>query len=233
VTNERARVRRALRLPSAETTLLVLVVGQISGTDEVLEMVLGALRLSASPQSARIVVRMHPRATSDDVSRTAGVQARAPPELFDVDPAALDAFASSEDILAGADLVVSGYSTTNFFAILEGLSGVVYASTKTLRAKYRRDKKLDVPPEVEAGAAWEAGTAEELATVIGLLRRGPEGSPEMRELVKAQQALTSKYDGKAAERAWRAVADTGVMHRQALSLGARRFGRATPVRPRN
>ena len=57
-------------------------------------------------------------------------------------------FASSEEIIAAADIVISGYSSTNYYAMMVGLVGTVYAHVPALVEKFKHDKKLDAVPEV-------------------------------------------------------------------------------------
>lgn len=45
-------------------------------------------------------------------------------------------------------MVISGYSSTNYFAMMAGIVGVVYADVPKLTARFHQDKNVDVVPEV-------------------------------------------------------------------------------------
>ena len=63
-------------------------------------------------------------------------------------------YPTTVDLLPAADVVMSGFSTTNYFAILLGLRDVVYAGTPQLLADLQAEKGLQRPPETTAGAGW-------------------------------------------------------------------------------
>lgn len=109
---------------------------------------------------------------------------------------------------------MSGFSTVNTHAILRGVRGVVYAATPSLAELYRLTKKLEVPPEVAAGAAWRVGKPGELTAVLRALVAGEAGSAELRRVVAAQGRLRDRNRGGAAERAWRAVLGAAVQQRR-------------------
>ena len=46
------------------------------------------------------------------------------------------------------------------------ISGVVYAATPSLLAKFQTEKHLDVPPEVALGSGWIIHDANEFADVL-------------------------------------------------------------------
>ena len=58
------------------------------------------------------------------------------------------AFGSSEDLITSADIVISGYSSTNYYAMMVGITGTVYAHVPALVERFMQDKKLDAVPEV-------------------------------------------------------------------------------------
>lgn len=72
---------------------------------------------------SKMIISMHPRASDEEKQNALASKAKAPPEIFQFNESALHTFPSSESLLDGVDVVVSGYSTTNLYAILKGMQG--------------------------------------------------------------------------------------------------------------
>ena len=208
---ERAAVRRKLGLRAGD--VLVFLVGQPHGAEELCQMAVAA---TAGRPRARVLVRLHPRA---EPAARAAVETfrRERPDLFFDKAHSSALFKSSEEILPGADVVVSGHSTTGDFAILLGMPGVVYSQTAAFLSVLAREKGVRAQPQVEAGAAFAMRTAADLARVVdaigewaaavdghGVARVAPAmvRDPALRAVLEAQHKWSSKDDGKAAARSW-------------------------------
>ena len=208
---ERAAVRRKLRLRAGD--VLVFLVGQPHGADELCRMAVAA---TAGRPRARVLVRLHPRAEPAAREAVETIRRERPGLFFDkAHSSAL--FKSSEEILPGADVVVSGHSTTGDFAILLGMPGVVYSQTAAFLSVLEREKGVRAQPQVEAGAAFAMRSAADLARVVdaigewaaavdgrGVARVAPAmvQDPALRAVLEAQLKYSSKDDGRAARRSW-------------------------------
>lgn len=177
--------------------LVFLVAGQPSGTAEVLTLLEAGITFANVERRAYVVLRQHARATEED-RQAVRTYASSPLQrgwFRYVDHAVAP---TKEDILPGADFVLSGYSTTNYYGILLGMPGVVYCGTPLLLQDLKREKGLDRPPEVQAGAAWYATTPQDMEVIIlAVTRAGIE--PGMQ---RAQQRIQSFNDGHATDRVW-------------------------------
>ena len=214
---EREETRRDIRgrLGVAQDAAVVLVVGQLKGTGELAQLAAEAVRLGAV-QAGMIVVTHHPRADASDHAACERLAA-AYPGTF-ADEARVEALGvGSETLVLAADVVLSGHSTVNVFAIVYGLLGVAYAATETAREELAREKGLERPPEVDAGAAFYIANAEELAGVLqeaGKQRRGEQLGPDAATVVGAQDSLRgNNFDGFAAQRVWGRIV-SGLADRQ-------------------
>ncbi|KAK3262173.1 hypothetical protein CYMTET_28955, partial [Cymbomonas tetramitiformis] len=199
----RLEVRRELGI--SQEALVVLIAGQPVATSEILQLVLDTLLLerinNILPRQVRILLRPHPRTLPDEESKTESVLATAPEEFFDADTTAAVLRASSESLVPAADIVISGYSTTNYYAILWQVPAVVYAAIPTLMNKFQKDKHLAQVPEVAAGAAWSVAQPTDLGHVVqDVLSTRP--SQEAEAIQRAQVALCKFHDGHAARRVW-------------------------------
>ena len=208
---ERAAVRRKLGLRAGD--VLVFLVGQPHGADELCRMAVAA---TAGRPRARVLVRLHPRAEPAAREAVETIRREHPGLFFDkAHSSAL--FKSSEEILPGADVVVSGHSTTGDFAILLGMPGVVYSQTAAFLSVLEREKGVRAQPQVEAGAAFAMRSAADLARVVdaigewaaavdgrGVARVAPAmvQDPALRAVLEAQLKYSSKDDGRAARRSW-------------------------------
>eukprot|EP00958_Prasinococcus_capsulatus_P004065 scaffold377_cov563-Prasinococcus_capsulatus_cf.AAC.24 len=135
-----------------------------------------------------MIVSMHPRASSEEQSDAMEARSRVPRQMFGFNESALEAFPSSEALLDGVDIVISGYSTTNLYGILKGMEGVVYAATPLLAAKFQAEKHLDVPPEVSLGSGWIVHDKNDLIAVINELQSGLS-SAKVQAVRDAQQRM--------------------------------------------
>lgn len=198
--SKRQALQAALGIDKRDVVFLV--VGGLNGTAEMLQL----LEEASSVIGGRIraIVRMHPRATPDEtqqVTKFRRVSLWFRRSEIEVDPMLVG---SSEELLPAADFILSGYTTTNHFAILLGMVGVIYAGTSSIRRDHKAEKGLDRPPEVVAGAAWYVQTSAELVGVVRLVLQAPE-TGKVTRLIKAQAQLAACNDGKAAERVWQEV----------------------------
>ncbi len=190
---DRAALRSQLGVADGE--VLFLVVGQPDGTAEIVAMLDGALQLMQPAVPARVLISMHPRASALNQTAVAAYLQQGTLSLVNPLPIA------SDDLLPAADFVLAGYSTTNHFAVLYGMPGVMYVRTPILQADLERDTGFDRPMEAQAGAAWYVTTPAEITHVITEVQAG-DGSAEL-AAIKQQQAAMGKYnDGQATQRVW-------------------------------
>mmetsp|Transcript_810 Transcript_810/g.1720 ORF Transcript_810/g.1720 Transcript_810/m.1720 type:complete len:274 (-) Transcript_810:199-1020(-) len=204
LSERRAHIRSKLGISSEQ--LVVLIAGQSAGLLEVVQLLVGALQAIHNRLQYRVraVVRHHPRAKPEDTQRVMDFMHSSPIAIFDVDPLEVALFPNSDSMVPMADIVLSGYSTTNYYAILWQVPAVVYAATPILSAKFHNDKHLDEIPEVKAGAAWSVSSIEEMQAVIMdvAAHRNGEQSTHLREMREAQAQLCRFHDGNAARRVW-------------------------------
>ncbi|TSC64117.1 MAG: hypothetical protein G01um1014106_265 [Parcubacteria group bacterium Gr01-1014_106] len=195
----RRTLRQALNVGTKEPVFLI--AGGVGGTDEILELLEAAIEQAGLAETAKVILRAHPRAREEDKVLTAAFMnaPKYPGWFTDVDRALAP---TSDDLLPAADFVLSGFSTTNTIGILLQMPGVVYVGTPTLKKDLMDEKKLERPPEVEAGAAWYVQTAADMAGVITAIRLGARDVPHMLKIVAAQERIASFNDGKATERVW-------------------------------
>ena len=78
-----------------------------------------------------MIISMHPRASDGEKKDALESKTRAPHEIFQFNESALHNFPSSESLLDGVDIVLSGYSTTNLYAILKGMKGAFRLTQKS------------------------------------------------------------------------------------------------------
>mmetsp|Transcript_62 Transcript_62/g.106 ORF Transcript_62/g.106 Transcript_62/m.106 type:complete len:387 (-) Transcript_62:468-1628(-) len=194
---ERAAVR--VRLGVGGRDFVLLLAGQPVGDDEVLQLVVDGLKEAALLQRVWVLHRSHPRQSADELAAYRRVQEAAPAEWFQVATKTMEAFHSSEELIAGMDVVVSGYSSTNYYAMLAGVPGVLFADVPKVTAKFRADKRLETVPEVAAGAGWLVSSGTELAHAV---QAALEGSPEAIAMRERQAQLCRFHDGGAAARVW-------------------------------
>ncbi|KAK3239237.1 hypothetical protein CYMTET_50821 [Cymbomonas tetramitiformis] len=117
------RMQLRAQLGIADDEQLILIAGQPRGTNEMLEMLEQAIALEMF--RVRVILRLHPRTASHERDRVAMLRDRSAPGRF-VD-AQVSRYPSTESLLPAVDVVMSGFSTTNYFGILMGIPGVVYA----------------------------------------------------------------------------------------------------------
>jgi len=194
------RRRHDLRqhLGVSQDEVLVLMAGQPRGTHEMLHMLRDAV-FAASNVKTKLLLRQHPRATSFEQRSAQTFREQTHPDFF-VD-ADLDVYPSSVDLLPAADVVMSGFSTTNYFAILLGIRDVVFAGTPALLRDLQLEKGLTRPPETDAGAGWFVDTSKGLSSVLNQVHAAHE-SKDAAKVRAAQKDLTADYDGQAAKRVW-------------------------------
>jgi hypothetical protein len=200
--NER---RKAIRAGLTDDDLLVLIAGQLHDTAELIDLVTVVRKQLNLYQRLRLCVRQHPRASEEDRAATHALLSSLRDDpfhlLFDIP---VELARTSEDIIPAADVVMSGYSTTNLYAILCELPGVIYAGTHLLKQDLLREKRLARPPEVSAGAGWYVETAEDLAHVFEELLRLKKGeeSNDVRQIRENQRRIAQYNDGHATDRVW-------------------------------
>ncbi len=193
----RCELREALN--TDENHSVFLVAGGLNGTVETLELLDAGIEQSGVTAFAKVIVRVHARASIPDKKETEQYFKATKRTWFtDVDKSVAE---NSTDLLPGVDFVLSGYSTTNHFGILYGMPGVVYVGTPAFKRDLKAEKGLERPPEVEAGAGWYVQNGADMADVIMALQ--PDVPlPKVRKLMDAQKRIASYNDGNAAERVW-------------------------------
>eukprot|EP00240_Pyramimonas_obovata_P001054 CAMPEP_0118953134 /NCGR_PEP_ID=MMETSP1169-20130426/56028_1 /TAXON_ID=36882 /ORGANISM="Pyramimonas obovata, Strain CCMP722" /LENGTH=465 /DNA_ID=CAMNT_0006900517 /DNA_START=170 /DNA_END=1564 /DNA_ORIENTATION=+ len=191
----RASLRSHLGLEERE--ILLLIAGQPRGTHEMLTLVKEAAFDTGA--RVRVLLRPHPRTPESERRLEREIRSQVAAAFFvEADRAE---YPTSVDLLPAADVVMSGFSTTNYFAILLGIRGVVYAGTPSLLEDLSSEKGVSRPPEADAGAGWFVQTAEELQRVLAEVRATPE-SEAMQKVRLAQEGLSAGVDGQAAKRVW-------------------------------
>jgi UDP-N-acetylglucosamine 2-epimerase len=185
-----------------DTDVLFLVVGQPNGTAEILEMLEAGLAELSLTQPTNILVRMHPRATPENQQAVTEYYQATAYDHFVIMPDTLTL--TSDDLLPAADFVLSGYSTTNHFAVLYEMPGVMYVKTPSLQQDLLRDTKLDKPLEVEAGAAWYITQPTELVHAVTEVLASNQ-STEVQQIQAKQQEIAQYNNGQASERCWSQV----------------------------
>lgn len=196
----RSRLRPALGMTDYHKVFLV--VGQINGTAEVLELLEQGIDSAGLASIAKVIVRTHPRATDDDRRMLDAYMRRASRTWFvEVDSGLAQA---SEGLLPVADAVLSGYSTVNYFGVLCEMPGVMYVGTPALKADLRYEKGRDVPVEAELGAAWYVTSADDMEHAIRAVCLPEKYGPclEREEIARTQREIAMSNDGSAAERVW-------------------------------
>lgn len=186
--------RRLIRKKISNDACVYLVAGGVNGTDEILDLVQSVLR----SQDA-IIFRQHSRSTVKDKEQTKKaieVIKQAGGKFLEVDKKIAP---YTESLLAGSDFVLSGFSTTNRYAILLGIIGTIYVGTTSFRKDLWSEKKLKLPPEVEFGAGWYVQDAKEMKDVVAEVSAETAGKRK-RELIKKQQKIAQFCDGEATSR---------------------------------
>jgi len=186
--------RKLIRENLADDCLVYLVAGGVNGTGEILSLVKAVLR----PQDT-VIFRQHSRSTMKDKTQTENeivAIKQAGGKFLDIDKSIA---LYTESLLAGADFVLSGFSTTNRYAILLGIVGTIYVGTKSFKKDLWTEKKLKLPPEVEYGAGWYVKNTAEMQAVVEEVT-SPVVGRRRNQLVKKQQKIAQFCDGKAVER---------------------------------
>ncbi len=186
--------RKLIRENLSDDCLVYLVAGGVNGTGEILDLVKSILR----PQDV-IIFRQHSRSTEKDKKRTEDVIEKimqAGGKFLEIDKKIAP---YAESLLAGADFVLSGFSTTNRYAILLGIAGTIYVGTKSFRKDLWAEKKLKLPPEVEFGAGWYVRNIKEMKMVVEEVSASVAGK-RRKEIIKKQQKIAQFCDGKATQR---------------------------------
>eukprot|EP00899_Mesostigma_viride_P000826 jgi/Mesvir1/10744/Mv13815-RA.1 len=176
----RTDMRRRLGVTGGDAELVILFAGQTVGADEILRLLLDAIMAMDPPlvPTPHIILALHPRTPADLKAKVERMRAEAPDELFRrVDAAARESFLSSEALIPASDIVISGYSTTNYYAILWGMPGVVFAEVPSILAHLHKEKHIERAPEVVAGAAWAVRTAADFQHVMREVLRASTGHP--------------------------------------------------------
>lgn len=196
----RAGVRR--ELGAGDDTLVFLLAGGVNGSAELLRIVDEAIEMIGTTIRARVILRMHPRSTTEDKQALAlylrdGTRTWLAGDFK-------EPFPNIDDLLPGVDFALSGFSSVNHTAILLEMPGVVYVGTPAFQRDILKEKGLKRPPEVDAGAAWYVTTPDQMAEVIRHVAI-TEVSPELRAIQRAQLAIARYNDGHATDRVWREI----------------------------
>lgn len=191
--------RNLIRRNMADDAHVYLVAGGVNGTDEILDLVRPVLR----PQDV-IIFRQHSRSTAKDRKLSEKMIETIKKEggkFLEVDKKIAP---YTESLLAGSDFVLSGFSTTNRYAIILGIAGTIYVGTKSFKKDLWAEKKLKLPPEAEFGAGWYVKNAKEMKAVVEDVV-APVAGKCRKELIKKQQKIAQFCDGKATERVIRVI----------------------------
>lgn len=193
--SERRRViRESLSLP--EDLTLVLVVGGLNGTDEMLSLLHDAMKKVLGTYA--IILRPHPRSTAEDQEKTKIIRSQMQPELFRSVPK--DIAPTADDLLPAADIVMSPYSTINHIGMLCELPGVVYVGTPSIKKDLFEEKGVHAPFEVHGGGAWYVTSVDELTEIIQVLRDKDDMNNKLQAIRKVQAEIAAQFDGRATER---------------------------------
>ncbi len=182
-----------------EEHTVFLVVGDLVGTSEILDLLTTAIR-QVGIDSAKIILRAHPRAEEREREVARRYLEESEHSKMFVDPGRALA-PTSDDLLPAADVVLSAMSTTCHNAILLEMPGTVYVGTPACRALLLAEKGLDKTPEVMAGAGWQADTPEDMTRIIKTLL-GARDSNALLRLKATQRSIAGYNDGRAAERVY-------------------------------
>jgi hypothetical protein len=194
---DRRRLRQFLQVANSE--MVFLVIGGLNGTVEMLELLETGIEQAGLSENAKVILRIHPRATDEDKRLVNGYMHATKRKWFvDFDH---NLAPTSEDLLPAADFVLSGYSTTNYFGILYKMPGVVYVGTPAFKRDLKAEKGLDRPPEVEIGAGWYVQTGADMERVITTVRLGVRVAALLK-MTAAQKKVASYNDGHATDRVW-------------------------------
>jgi len=191
--------RKMIRKNVVKSGYVYLVAGGVNGTDEILDLVRPVLRAQDV-----VIFRQHSRSTVKDRKRSEKAIEKIKQmggKFLDVDKKIAP---YTESILPGADFVLSGFSTTNRYAIMLGIVGTIYVGTKSFQKDLWTEKKLKLPPEVEFGAGWYVRNAKEMKKVIEEISVVTTGKRKQ-NIIKKQQKIAQFCDGKAAERVVEAI----------------------------
>ncbi len=192
---QRTKLRKVMGVNSKE--LVFLIAGGINGTAELLEIANQGITAAKVEDRAKIIIRSHQRATPEDKRLlTIWHAAHRKDWYIQVDTSVAE---TTNDLLPGVDFVLSGFSTTNHVGILYEKIGVVYVGTPSFKQDLMEEKKIDVPPEAKAGAAWYVTTGDEMAHTIHECLLGEE-SEKLLRILRTQIRIRAFNDGKAALR---------------------------------
>jgi len=194
----RLSLRKALGV--SEQQPVFLIAGGKNGTADILHLLEKAIESAGLAEVARVILRVHSRATEEDKRQTAEYFNSTKRKWFmDVDKSLAP---TSDDLLPGVDFVLSGFSTTNYLAILYGIVGTVYVGTPVFQKDLMEEKGLRRPPEVEIGAGWYVQDEAGLAKVIREVRMDGIYAQAVLDLAMKQTKIARSNDGKAGERVW-------------------------------
>ncbi len=190
--------RQSLRdaLGITDEHVAFLIVGGLNGTAELLELAEQGIVQAGISNKAKLILRTHPRATREDQDLITKYLKSHPRDWFiDVDASIAP---TSDSLLSGIDFVLSGYTTTNYLAILYEMGPkVVYVGTPAIKRDLRNEKKMAQPPEVACEAAWYVQTPTELTNII----TSPSAATILRMTFK-QSEIAQYNDGQATLRVW-------------------------------
>lgn len=197
----RAELRSALGVTDSQPVFLA--AGQLNGTAEMLKLLESAIEQAGVSDQAKVIVRAHPRGTDEDKRLLQEYMDRTKRDWFtDVDR---DLARTSDDLLPAVDFVLSGYSTTNYYAVLYEMPGVVYVGTPAFKQDLKAEKGLDRPPEVGISAGWYVQTPQDMTNVITSVYLQDESQKDTSSVDKirdAQKRIAAYNDGKATQRVW-------------------------------
>lgn len=184
----------------SEEQKVFLVVGDLVGTSEILDLLTTAIRNVGLSDSAKIILRAHPRAKESEKEVARHYLEESEHSAMFVDPGR-ELAPTSDDLLPAADVVLSAMSTTSHNAILLEIPGTVYVGTPACRALLQQEKSMDKTPEVMAGAGWQVDTPNDMVNVINAIL-GKGDAEALLRLMAVQKKIASYNDGKATQRVY-------------------------------
>lgn len=196
----RASLRNAMG--AKDNDLVFLIAGGINGTADLLEITTQGISQAEVRDRSKIILRSHGRATTEDKELMKAWLDGHPEQQF-VDPGKTLA-PSSDDILPGADFVLTGFGTTGHKGILLEKQGVVFVGTPAFQKDLMAEKTLEKPPQVEDGAAWYVKTGEELADVIRTFLQ-PTSPRQVLDMIRKQNKIAAYNTGNAALRVFETI----------------------------
>lgn len=197
--------RRLLRetMNVSDKEIVFLVAGGLNGTAGILQLLEQGIQKDGLGSKTRVVLRQHPRATTEDKNLVQTyLESKPSLQFVSVNPRIP---LTSDDFLPGVEFVLSGYSTTNRFGILYQNPGVIYVGTPEIIADHEAEKGSKRPTEAQAGAAWYVQDDIQMAHAIRTIylhRTTGDTNPHLQDILEKQARIAQYNDGHATDRVW-------------------------------